>query len=56
MARTVTVAAAQMGPVQRADSRAETLARINGMALDILGSRAGATRGRPGTTTGKTPA
>ena len=28
MARTVTVAAAQMGPVQRADSRAETMARL----------------------------
>ena len=28
MARTVTVAAAQMGPVQRADSRAETMDRI----------------------------
>ena len=28
MARTVTIAAAQMGPVQRADSRAETMARL----------------------------
>jgi predicted amidohydrolase len=41
MARTITVAAAQMGPVQRADSRARTMDRIVALLEQAAARRAG---------------